>query len=166
VVGQLADVSDDLEPVMRDLRPAVAETRGLFDALPGALKAADPLLKELKPFSGKLQPAIGALDTFLRQASPAVGYLSPFSKEIATMFANNGDVFALKDAVGNFGRVHVMTSYSSLTAFSPELRKAMEALTEVGAFGVYDSNQTNGYPKPGTVGKPDESSDFRRVESR
>ena len=163
VVSRLADVADDLDPVMRDLRPAVNETRALFSELPGALKAADPLLRQLRPFAGKLEPAIGSLDAFLRQAGPAVGYLSPFAKEIGGMFANNGDVFALKDAVGNFGRVHGLYSYSSLTAFSPEMRKAMAALTAMGATSLSDGERQNGYPEPGTIAEPNSKNAFKRV---
>ncbi len=165
VVSSLADVAHDLGPVMRDLRPAVQETRELFDELPGALKAADPLLRQLKPFSGKLEPAIGALDAFLRQTGPAAGYLEPFSKEIGTMFANNGDAFQLKDATGNIGRVHGLYSYSSLTAFSPEMRKAMGILTELGALGITDGEGLNAYPKPGDVADPKKfSGKVARVE--
>ncbi|WP_205696488.1 MlaD family protein [Conexibacter sp. SYSU D00693] len=167
VVSRLANVSSDLEPVMRDLRPAVASARTLFKELPGALKTADPLLQELKPFAGKLQPAVGSLDTFLRQAGPAVDYLSPFSKEIGTMFANNGDVFSRKDALGHYGRVHTVFSYNSLTAFSPELRKAMQILTNLGANEILNAERDNSYPKPGDLSNPREfSGSYPRVHQR
>lgn len=163
VVSRLANVAADLDPVMRDLRPAVAATRSLFGELPGALKAADPLLKQLKPLSDKLSPAIGSLDAFLRQAGPAIGFLEPFSKEIGGFLGNNGEVFALKDAVGNFGRVHAVFSYSSLTAFSPEMRKVMAALTQIGAASVTDGEKDNAYPEPGSIGEPNTKNAFKRV---
>jgi phospholipid/cholesterol/gamma-HCH transport system substrate-binding protein len=154
VFDDLATVSADLEPVLEDLRPAVTQTRALFQILPGALKRADPLLKQLTPFAKQLTPAIGALDRFLRQAGPAVQYLSPYAPEIGGMFANNGSVFATKDAVGNKGRVHAILSASSIAAFDEDQRKLIQGLLDVGAAGILDGEEQNPNPKPGDLNAP------------
>ncbi|HYF27351.1 MAG TPA: MlaD family protein [Baekduia sp.] len=153
-VGKLAGVAADLRPVMRDLRPAVAETRQLFDELPGALKQTDPLLQALRPFAGKLEPAIGALDAFLRQAGPTVQYLSPYDKDIGSFFANVGSALGARDATGGKGRVHAVFAASSLTHFTPAMRKALNAFMELGAASIYNGELDNAYPRPGEAGDP------------
>jgi phospholipid/cholesterol/gamma-HCH transport system substrate-binding protein len=166
VVSDLATVSADLRPVVSDLRPAVAATRALFKELPAALRRADPLLKQLTPFSAALTPAIGALDRFLRQAGPPVEYLSAYAPEIGGMFANNGSVFATKDAVGNKGRVHAILSASSIGAFSDDQKKLLEGLMAVGAAEVYNGERMNPNPKPGDITSPkDGDGTYPRVEA-
>lgn len=166
-INDLADVSAKLQPVFTDLRPAVAATRTLFRGLPGALKAADPLLQQLPVFSKTFTPAIGALDRFLRQAGPAVQYLSPYAKEIGGMFANNGSVFATKDAVGNKGRVHAILAANSIAAFTPDQKKLVDGLIALGAAESYNSGRSNNYPKPGDIAAPkDGDGSYPRVEAR
>jgi phospholipid/cholesterol/gamma-HCH transport system substrate-binding protein len=154
VVDDLADVSTDLRPILADLQPAVAATRALFRSLPATLRAANPLLTELTPFSKQLTPAIGSLDRFLRQVGPAVDYLNPYADEIGSMFANNGAVFATKDAVGNKGRVHAILSTNSIAAFNEDQRKLLDGLMRAGAAEVYNSERLNPYPKPGDITSP------------
>ncbi len=165
-INELASVSADLQPVLTDLRPAVAATRTLFRGLPAALKQANPLLQELPAFSRAFTPAIGALDRFLRQAGPAVQYLSPYSKEIGGMFANNGSVFATKDAVGNKGRVHAIIAANSIAAFTPDEKKLVDGLIALGAGDLYNSGRNNNYPKPGDIAAPkDGDGSYPRVEA-
>jgi phospholipid/cholesterol/gamma-HCH transport system substrate-binding protein len=154
VFDDLATVSGNLRPVLVDLQPAVSQTRTLFRVLPGALKQANPLLEQLTPFARALTPAIGALDRFLRQAGPAVQYLSPYAPEIGGMFANNGSVFATKDAIGHKGRVHAILSPSSIAAFTPDQRKLIQGLIAVGSAGVLAGEAQNPNPKPGDVASP------------
>jgi phospholipid/cholesterol/gamma-HCH transport system substrate-binding protein len=154
VVAGLADVSHNLRPTLDDLRPAVQDTRALFRELPGALRAADPLLTRLRPFATQLSPAIESLDSFLRQANPAVGYLKPYADEIGGVLANNGAVFATKDAVGHKGRVHAVLSLSSYTGFSPAMQKAVKALVDLGAYQILNTEQMNPYPQAGSIAKP------------
>jgi phospholipid/cholesterol/gamma-HCH transport system substrate-binding protein len=166
VVSDLATVSADLRPVLTDLRPAVAATRTLFKELPAALRRADPLLRQLTPFSKNLTPAIGALDRFLRQGGPAVEYLSPYATEIGGLFANNGSVFATKDAIGNKGRVHAILSASSVAAFSDDQKKLLEGLMALGAADIYNAERTNPYPKPGDIKSPkDGDGTYPRVQA-
>jgi phospholipid/cholesterol/gamma-HCH transport system substrate-binding protein len=166
VISDLADVSTDLRPVLADLQPAVSATRALFRSLPASLRAANPLLTELTPFSKQLTPAIGSLDRFLRQAGPAVDYLSPYADEIGSMFANNGSVFATKDALGNKGRVHAILSASSVAAFNDDQRKLLQGLEALGAAQIYNAERTNNYPKPGDITSPkDGDGTYPRVEA-
>ena len=134
--------------------------------MPAALRAANPLFKQLTPFSKSLIPAVGALDRFLRQGGPAVQYLSPFADEIGGMFANNGSVFATKDAIGNKGRVHSILSASSIAAFNDDQRKLVEGLVALGAAETYNGERVNAYPKPGDIKSPqDGDGNFPRVEA-
>lgn len=163
-LSQLADVTADLQPVVEDLRPAVGATRTLVRDLPASLRAANPLLERLVPFAQRLRPAAGSLEAFLRQAGPAVGYLSPYADEIGSMFANNGAVFATKDAVGNKGRVHAILSTNSIAAFSDDQRRLVQGLLQHGAAESYDSERTNEYPRPGDIANPsDGDGSYRRV---
>lgn len=166
VVSDLADVTGQLRPVLSDLRPALSATRTLFKGLPASLRAANPLLTELSPFAKQLTPAIGSLDRFLRQAGPAVDYLSPYANEIGSMFANNGSVFATKDALGNKGRVHAILSASSVAAFNDDQRKLLQGLEDLGAAQVYNAERSNNYPKPGDISSPkDGDGTYPRVEA-
>jgi phospholipid/cholesterol/gamma-HCH transport system substrate-binding protein len=166
VVSDLADVSGQLQPIVEDLRPAVTATRTLFRDLPASLRVTNPLVQQLTPFAEQLTPAVAALESFLRQAGPAVEYLKPFSGEIGSMFANNGSVFATKDAIGNKGRVHAILSASSIAAFNDDEKKLLEALVKAGAAQIYNGERMNNYPKPGDITSPqDGNGAFPRVEA-
>lgn len=166
VVSDLADVSGQLRPIVEELRPAVTATRALFRGLPASLRVANPLLRQLTPFARQLTPAVASLDSFLRQGGPVVDYLRPFSQEIGSMFANNGSVFATKDAVGNKARVHAILSASSVAAFSDDEKKLLDGLIAAGAAQVYNAGRTNDYPKPGDISAPkDGDGSYPRVEA-
>lgn len=165
-IRDLADVSAQLQPVVKHLRPAIAATRSLFKILPSSLRAANPLFSELKPFSTKLSPVVNALDAVLRQGSPAVDYLAPFADEIGSMFANNGAVFATKDAIGTKGRVHAIIGANSIAQFNDDEKKLLKGLMDAGAGEVFNSERTNPYPKPGDISKPtDGNGSYPRVEA-
>lgn len=165
--ARLANVTGKLEPVAEDLRPAMTEARRLFSVLPSALDAANPLLTRLSPFAKDLLPMVDGLDAALRQASPAVDYLAPYAAEIGSMLANNGSVFATKDAVGTKGRVHAILSANSVAAFNEDQKKLLKGLMEAGAAGIYNAERMNPYPKPGDISKPtDGDGSYPRVSAK
>lgn len=164
-ISGLADVAGKLRPVVAALRPAMADTRRLFAVLPAALASANPLLARLTPLATDLTPAVNGLDLALRQAGPTVGYLKPFAAEIGSMLANNGSVFATKDAVGTKGRVHAVLSAGTVAAFNDDEKKLLKALMQAGGGGILNSERMNPYPKPGDVAHPtDGDGHYSRVQ--
>lgn len=154
VVADLASVTRQATPLLAELGPTAQGARAMFAALPGAMRSARPLLGQLAPFSAKLGPAVTALDSLLRQADPALAYLSPFAREAGSFFADNGAALGGTDAAGNFARVFPIFAASSLAGLSPTERKAIDTLLGLGIGGVSAGEQTNSYPKPGTIGDP------------
>lgn len=157
--------SEDLRPLMPDLRAAAREGRTLFREVPPLSKELDPMLVELRGFSQALRPAVGSLDGFLRQMNPALRYFAPYSREFGAFFGNIGTVNGIRDSVGSIGRVHLMLSPSSNKGSGSRAEgKAMQALIEAGGLGRLRNEVQNAYPRPGTVDRPEKTSNFRRVE--
>jgi phospholipid/cholesterol/gamma-HCH transport system substrate-binding protein len=163
VAGYLTTDAKLLEPLARDLRPAASETRAVFHQLPQMVRNVNPMLEKLSQFSGALQPAIGPLDANLRQLIPALDYVKPFADEFGSFFGDVGQVNAYHDATGALGRVHVMMSESTFTMFSPQTRKAVDALLQAGAGQLIRKEQRNPNPMPGTIGNPDDRNAYRQV---
>lgn len=154
VVDGLTDVTRRLTPLLGDLGPTARATKRLFVALPDALTRLRPLLAELPPLSKRLRPAVNALDAFLREANPLVGYLSPYASETGAFFANAGDALGSVDAAGNEARVFPIVSPSTYAGLPDAAKKALDTLVGTGSAALGAGEQTNPYPKPGTVGAP------------
>jgi len=158
VLADLTDVTKQATPLLTDLGPTAERTRALFAALPQAMQQARPLLSQLVPLSRSLSPAMVALDSLLTQADPALAYLAPFSNELGSFFADNGAALGGTDASGNFARVFPIVAASTFAGLSPLERKAIETLLGAGIGGKSAAEQTNPYPKPGTIGNPQPAS--------
>jgi len=140
--------------VLRDLRPTARATRRLFRELPPSLKQLRPLLAELPPLSDRLRPAITALDAFLGQANPLLGYLRPYAREAAAFFPNAGDALGSVDAAGNEARVFPIVSASTYAGLPDATKQALDVLVSLGSANISHGESVNPYPKPGTVGAP------------
>jgi phospholipid/cholesterol/gamma-HCH transport system substrate-binding protein len=157
VIDDLTDVTHRITPLLRDLGPTARASKQLFNRLPGALEHLRPLLGELPPLSDRLRPAVYSLDAFLRQANPLLRYISPFAREAAAFFPNAGDALGSVDAAGNKARVFPIVSASSYAGLPDATKQALHTLVSLGSAGVSAGEDTNPYPKPGTVGSPQPS---------
>lgn len=155
VVRNLRLASVDLTPVVQDLRPTAASARSLVNVLPSTLTRLDPLLTDLKQFTAAAKPLMPSLDALLRQTNPALAYLAPYNREFGSFFANNGTINGIRDSVGQIARVQVQASENSVTALSPDARKALGVLLDAGLVRLFKSSDVNSYPKPGTIGAPE-----------
>lgn len=154
VVRDLRLASVDLTPVVQDLRPTAAAARSLVDVLPGTLTRLDPVLTHLKQFTAAATPLMPGLDALLRQANPALTYLAPYDHEFGSFFANVGTMNGIRDSVGQIGRVQAELGENSLTALSPDARKALGVLLDAGIVRKSHSSGQNSYPEPGAIGSP------------
>ena len=164
VMTDLKVAANDLEPLMRDLRPAAFLARKLFQDIPPLTRNLDPLLGELRDFAPAFEKAIGPLDSFLRETNPALEFFAPFEREFGSFFANAGSANEYYDSIGALGRVHAMIGPTSIKGvLTPAEKKALNALLETGGITEFFGTKHNAYPLPDTVQKPDERSAFRRV---
>jgi phospholipid/cholesterol/gamma-HCH transport system substrate-binding protein len=154
VVADLTDAAGDLAPTVHDLGPAARDTRELVGELKGLLPHSEPLLRGLRSFSDATVPVAPALDSVLRQVNPALTYLAPFHREFGSFFANVGSVIDTRDAMGKIGRVHPVVSETSAAIWTPQMRDALNALLDAGGLSKIHREYNNAYPKPGTIGKP------------
>lgn len=156
---KLRSAARNLGPVIRDLEPTAAAGRELFDELPGVIRVANPLLTKLATFARATSPTINKLGTLLDQANPALAFLEPYSGEFGAFFANVGSAVDSNDAVGKIGRVYGVLSENTIGALTVNEQKAINALIKAGGLEKIHYVDSNGYPKPGTIGKPMEAGD-------
>lgn len=140
-----------LVPVVDGLEPAATSGRRLLGSLGRFADRADPLVRELGPFSRALSPAAGTLDRLLREANPLLDYLAPYSRELGSVLANLASGVNSYDATGHVGRVHAIIDADTMTAFSAESRRALEALIDAGGLTKVHLLGTNNYPRAGSL---------------
>jgi phospholipid/cholesterol/gamma-HCH transport system substrate-binding protein len=131
VVSDLRVALVDLRPAIADLRPAATAATSLFRALPPLLKRAEPLLARLRTFSATVPPALPKIAAFLKEANPFLAYLKPYSRDIGGALANFGTPSG-QDRFGSFARCGCAVGERSLSNYTPEMEKAVKALTDAG----------------------------------
>jgi phospholipid/cholesterol/gamma-HCH transport system substrate-binding protein len=151
VMRDLRLAAVDLGPVMRDLAPSARTARSLFKEFPPLLTRLNPLLAQLRTFSKASPPTVRSLDATLRALNPALAYLNPYAKEFGAFFGNVGMANDVRDATGALGRVFLLYGPNTLTIFTDKERKLIDALFGPG-HNVF-KEETNPYPKAGSVGK-------------
>ncbi|HYF25034.1 MAG TPA: MlaD family protein [Baekduia sp.] len=169
VVGDLETGFARLRPVVADLPAAAAATRQVFQQLSPFLRVADPMLAHLRRFATALRPTAPALDAFLREVQPMVSFLKPYHRDAASFFANNGAMLSYRDALGGAARIFNHVDIDSYAGFTPEMRKSVDRLQELGALAVdnFPRMGRNSYPEPGTIGNPGPfKGRYPRVEAR
>lgn len=154
VVQDLRRASGDLTGAVRRLEPASRAGRELVEELARLVPVADPLLTALSRFSVTVSPSLRGIDDALREVNPVLRHLEPFSREIGAFFANQGAWNEISDATGRIGRVQGVFSERALAQYTPEMKRAVEALLDVGALRTFHDQQTNAYPRPGDIAKP------------
>lgn len=154
VLANLRRATTDLRPVVRDLGPTATDAKALFARLPGFLRRAYPLLANLRAFAVAGAPAAPRLEEMLRQLEPFVGYMSRYDRELGSFFAAVGSTTNVKDQIGNYLRVQQYYSPTSLSGFTPEMRKALDALNRVGLVKPFAGEGRNAYPSPGSIADP------------
>lgn len=171
VISDLRLAAIDLGPTLRDLQPAAASGRRLFDELPSFIDAANPMLNELPPFTRELDPAVGSLDAFLRQINPAINYLKDYDNEVGAFWPSVGDALATRDAIGNQGRINAFLSPTGNEFAGPQgaaFVKAYNAFADAGLLENFTPSaaQGNHYPLPGTAGDkpPGAEQNFQRID--
>ncbi|MGE4426179.1 MAG: MlaD family protein [Solirubrobacteraceae bacterium] len=153
-VRELATAIGTLRPVVDDLGPAAVQARRLLVELPPFLRRADPLLDALRRFGEQAVPAVDPTRRLLAQLEPLVGHLAPYWREVGAFFAAVGSTTQQRDGVGNYLRVQQYYSATSLSLFTPEMRRALEGLTGNGLFAPFLGEHRNAYPAPGRVPSP------------
>lgn len=165
VIHDMSVASAGLTPLMKDLRPAAYLGRQIFDQIPPLTKNLDPLLTQLKGFSPKLQGMIQPLDSVLRQANPALDYLTPYQRDIGAFFGNVGSAVDYQDNHSNLARVFALLGPNNVAGILTDSeRKALNALIKAGVGTFFQDPRNNGYPKPGTGGKPNLESNYKQVQ--
>ncbi len=154
VVADLTRAATLLTPAVRELGPAARTTRATVAELRRLLPESEPLVRNLETFADAAGEVPAPLDAALREGRPTLSYLVPFRRDIGSFFANVGSVVDTHDQYGQLGRVHPLVSPTSAAIWSPELRKALDALTDIGAVGALFREDTNAYPRPGSIGAP------------
>lgn len=155
VLSDLRRATDTLRPVVRDLGPTAVDARRLFARLPAFLRRADPLLAGLRTFATEGLPAAPALDELLGRMEPFVRFMARYDRELGAFFGAVGSTTDVTDAVGNYLRVQQYYSPTSLSGFTPEMRRALDALTDVGLVRPYVGEGRNAYPAPGSLADPE-----------
>ena len=146
-----------------DLEPTARRARAIFGELEPVLREADPALEQLDLFSGELARTTPGLNALLREARPMTSYLEPFAPEVGSLMANLGSFNKVKDAVGHKGRILNYVDERTLSLFTDEQSRLLNAL---GLQSVKRFKE-NSYPDPGTAGNPGPpSGPFPRVGRR
>ncbi len=165
VVADVTASSGDLATAVRALEPAARTGRRAVDELRRAVPVGDALLAGLTDFAAAARPAVGGLDDSLRQVNPVLRYLAPYSREIGAFFANQGAWNEVTDATGHVGRVQGVLSERAFAQTTPETKRAIEALLDVGILRKLHDQGENSYPAPGTVARPRPGhANFTRVQ--
>lgn len=150
VLRDMRLATEELVPMVEELRPAARRGRAVARELSGFSRAAVPALERLAPFSERAAEAVPPLAGFLRQVNPLLAYLAPYSREVSTFFALDAASFQATDATGHVARVLLPLSRSNAAGtLTPEQEKLLEKLN-----GALDTRGTNAYPAPGTAGDP------------
>lgn len=125
----LVDVVDDLNAILRGLKPLNAE--------------AQPTLRRLEPLLKDLLPVVQAGVPGARNLVPALEYLTPRSKSIATGYALLAGALKNRDAGGRYARV----------GFGIDLNETADG-PETGASNPYPGPDDALDPKPFTGDYP------------
>jgi phospholipid/cholesterol/gamma-HCH transport system substrate-binding protein len=153
-VRALAASVATLRPVVDDLGPAAVQGRRLLRELPPFLRRADPLLDGLRGLADQALPAVDPTRRLVAQLEPLVGHLAPYRRELGAFFAAVGSTTQRRDGVGHYLRVQQYYSPTSLSLFTPEMRRALEGLTHSGLVAPFTGEHRNAYPAPGRLQDP------------
>ena len=153
-VRALATSVGTLRPVVDDLGPAAVQARRLLRELPPFLRRADPLLDGLRGLADEALPAVDPTRRLVAQLEPLVGHLAPYRREVGAFFGAVGSTTQRRDGVGHYLRVQQYYSPTSLSLFTPEMRRALEGLTQSGLVAPFTGEHRNAYPAPGRLQRP------------
>lgn len=153
VVNTLAATVAELEPAVRDLKPAARSGVALVRAIDPARRPLGNTLQEAARAVRRLPAAQTGLEKTLCNLNPTLRYLNPYAADLIQTVAGLGSAANSYDATGHLIRLLPIVNEGSAAGQSPEVLAAMKVLLQSGLFLSSKRTEWHPYMKPGQVGK-------------
>lgn len=155
VLADMRRAFRDLAPAVRELGPAAAAGRRTMYELGRFAPEADPLLTELRSFAGAGTTFVPPLDRFLGQYGPFARYLKPYAPELGAFLGNQRSATSTLVPPSHVVRLQAGVAPSTLAVWTPEMKRAFEALVKDGVLRKLSTTGENPYPRPGSLFNPE-----------